>query len=74
MQLRYYPDTDMLYIAFCEKVSMDSEEVSPGVVVDFDEDGNAVGIELEDASQRADLSSLQAFALPEASSPARALS
>ena len=64
MQLRYYPDTDILYIAFLEVTSVESDEVSPGVVVDFDGAGNAVGIEIEDASRRADLSSLQGFSLP----------
>ena len=70
MQLRYYQDTDTLYIAFLEVTSVESDEVSPGVVVDFDGAGNAVGIEIEDASRRADLSSLQVFSLPEGKVPA----
>jgi len=64
MQLRYYAETDTLYIAFRDVASADSEEVSPGLVLDFDSEGNATGIEVEDASRRADLSSLQAFSLP----------
>ena len=70
MQLRYYPETDMMYVAFREKASVDSQEVSPGLVADYDEEGNVVGIEVEDASQRADLSSLQAFSLPDLKTPA----
>ena len=60
----------MMYVAFREKASTDSQEVSPGLVVDYDEDGNVVGIEVEDASQRADLSSLQAFSIPDLKTPA----
>lgn len=72
MQFRYYPETDMLYIALRETVSTESAEISPGVVIDFDEDGHVIGLEVEDASLRADLSSLQAFHLPETKMPARA--
>lgn len=64
MQLRYYPETDTLYISFREEAGVDSEEVSPGLVVDFDADGGAVGIEIEDASRKVDLTSYQAFSLP----------
>lgn len=70
MQLRYYPETDTLYISLREEASVDSEEVTPGVVVDFDADRSAVGIEIEDASRRVDLSSFQAFSLPDTRVPA----
>lgn len=70
MKLRYYPETDTLYIAFRDAASVESEEVSPGVVVDFDAEGDAVGVEVEDASRRVDLSSFQAFSLPEGKMPA----
>ena len=70
MQVRYYPDTDMMYVAFREKASASSQEVSPGLVADYDEEGNVVGIEVEDASKRADLSSMQAFSIPDVKTPA----
>lgn len=70
MELRYYPETDMFYISFREGASVDSEEISPGVVVDFDAEGSSVGIEFEDASRKVDLTSLQAFSLPERKLPA----
>jgi uncharacterized protein YuzE len=67
MQLRHYPETDTLYVAFREDVSVESEEVSPGVVADFDAEGHVIGFEVEDASTQMDLSSVQAFSLPDAS-------
>lgn len=65
MQLRYYPETDTLYISFRDEPGTDSDEVSPGVVLDFDANGRPVGIEIEDASLKVDLNSFQAFSLPE---------
>ena len=64
MTFRYYPDTDMLYIAFAAGVSTESEEVAPGIVLDFDEKNRIVGMEIEDASTFIDLSRLEVSALP----------
>ena len=46
MKLDYYPDTDSLYIDFSSRPSVESEEVSPEVVLDFDADGCVVAIVL----------------------------
>ena len=64
MIFEYYPETDMLYIKLVEGVSTESEEVAPGVVLDFDEHNRVIGIELEDASKVIDLSRLELRALP----------
>jgi uncharacterized protein YuzE len=64
MKFNYYPETDSLYISLIDKPSADSQEVSNGVVLDFDADGNLVGIDIDHASQVADLSRLEAQALP----------
>jgi len=64
MILEYYKDSDMLYIKLASRVSVESEEVSSGVVVDYDENNHAVGIEIEDASKFIDLSRLELSALP----------
>lgn len=67
MKLHYYPETDSLYIDLSERVSADSREVAPGVVLDFDEDGNLAGIDIDRASKFVNLSRLEAEALPVAS-------
>jgi uncharacterized protein YuzE len=64
MIFQYYPDTDMLYIKLTSEASTESEEVSPGIVLDFDEHNRIAGIEIEDASQFIDLSRLEVLALP----------
>ena len=52
MKLSYYPDTDSLYIDLSEKTSVESREISEGVVLDYDEAGNVVGIDIDNASQK----------------------
>lgn len=64
MLFQYYPDTDMLYIKLTDRVGIESEEVVPGIVLDFDAQNQVVGIEIEDASKFIDLSRLEVIALP----------
>ncbi len=64
MKLHYYPDADSLYIDLSEKPSTDSTEVAPGVILDFDESGQLVGIDIDHASIVANLSTLEAKSLP----------
>jgi uncharacterized protein YuzE len=54
----------MLYIELVSSVSTESEEVAPGIVLDFDEKNRVIGIEIEDASRHIDLSKLEVSALP----------
>ena len=64
MKFRYFADTDSLYINLADRPSSESEEVSPGVVIDYDEAGRIVGLDIQHASQIVDLSRLEAHALP----------
>jgi len=64
MKLSYYPDTDSLYVELSEESSVDSIEISEGVVVDFDEHGNIVGIDIDNASKKLDLKKLTILKLP----------
>lgn len=50
MKLHYYLETDSLYIDLSERTSVDSQEVAPGVVLDFDAEGRLVGIDIDWAS------------------------
>ncbi|WP_293448215.1 DUF2283 domain-containing protein [Persephonella sp.] len=47
MKFKYYPETDTLYIEVKSIPSVESEEILEGIVLDYDEDGNIVGIEIE---------------------------
>lgn len=67
MKFYYYPETDSLYIDLAERPSADSREVAPGIVLDFDEEGRLVGIDIDHASEIANLTRLEAVSLPVAS-------
>jgi uncharacterized protein YuzE len=68
MKLHYYPDTDTLYISFNEEMALDGEEIASDVVVDYDEAGRIIGIEIEHASDWVDLTTLETRSLPVATS------
>lgn len=60
MRLSYHPETDSLYIHLAEKPGADVVEVSEGVMVDVDEQGTPVGIDIDaNASKVVDLSRLE---------------
>lgn len=65
MKLHYDSENDSLYIDLSSKKSADSKEVGEGIVLDFDRGGNIVGIDIEHASTRIDLKTLELDSLPE---------
>ena len=58
MKLNYHPETDSLYIDLSESTSAESREISEGIVLDFDEDGQLVGIDIDNASKKVELQKL----------------
>ncbi len=64
MKLKYYNDTDSLYIDLSEKTSVESLEVAPGIVVDFDKHNNIVGIDIDHASKILNISTLEITGVP----------
>jgi len=64
MKLNYFPDTDSLYIDLAQRPSVESQEVSEGVVLDYDGDGNLVGIDIDHASRKLDLRELVTNHIP----------
>jgi uncharacterized protein YuzE len=64
VKLKYYPETDSLYIDLSEKTSVDRREISEGVVLDYDADGDLVGIDIDNASRKAHLKELTISRLP----------
>ncbi len=64
MKMSYYADTDSLYIDLSSRQSADSQEVSEGIVLDYDADGNLTGIDIDQASRKLDLKKLILNKLP----------
>ncbi len=66
MKLNYDRETDSLYIDLNARPSVDSREVQDGVVIDLDDKGQIVGIDIQHASQILDLATLETDSLPTA--------
>jgi uncharacterized protein YuzE len=64
VKINYYPETDSLYIDLSLRESAESREVSPGIVLDYDSEGNLVGIDIDNASRKLDLKELILTKLP----------
>ena len=64
MKLHYYPETDSLYIELSERPGVETREVAAGLLIDFDADGQVVGLDIDAASRHVDLTSLETASLP----------
>lgn len=64
MKLNYHPETDSLYIDLSEKTSVETREISEGVLLDYDADGHLVGIDIDNASNKVQLKDLILSRLP----------
>ena len=54
MKVTYDPEADVLRIHFRNAPIEESDEDKPGVIIDYDKDGNIVGMEILNASKRID--------------------
>lgn len=61
MRLKVDTGSDALYFRLDESDIMESEEVEPGVILDFNADGNVVGIEILNISKRVAPEKLRVF-------------
>ena len=64
MKLHYYPETDSLYIELSAVPGSETREIVEGLVADFDASGNVVGLDIDRASSKLDLSKIETIALP----------
>ena len=62
MRIKVDKETDTLYFRLDESRVVESEEIQPGVILDYDENNQVIGIEFLNISKRAtseELSSMQ---------------
>lgn len=52
MVIRYNKEADAIYIRFSDAKVAESDEDKPGIILDYDESGNIVGIEVLNASEK----------------------
>ena len=54
MKIKYDPEVDVIRITLKDVEIEESDEETPGIILDFDASGNVVGIEILQASKRTD--------------------
>lgn len=54
MKVVYDPDKDILQIAFVTTVIEETTQIAPGLVLDYNEDGQVIGLEIRKASTKVD--------------------
>ncbi len=59
MVLEYDSDLDLLYIKLSNGLSAESQQVQPGIVLDYDRNHRVIGIEIENASENVDRTCLR---------------
>jgi len=55
MNIKYFQDTDTLYIEFTQKPVTETRDLDENTLLDMDDSGNIVAITVEHARQRADI-------------------
>ena len=66
MKLHYYAETDSLYIELRDAPGAETRVIVEGLVADLDANGDVVGLDIDHASQKLDLSKVETIALPPA--------
>lgn len=52
MKILYDPERDILQISFNDSVVDETAQIARGLILDYDDDGQVIGLELRQASQR----------------------
>lgn len=55
MKIKYFQDTDTLYIEFRPAEVAETKDLDANTLLDVDSDGNICGITIEHASERAEI-------------------
>jgi uncharacterized protein YuzE len=54
MKIKYDKETDIVYIRFSSLKIVESDQEKPGIILDYAENGEIVGIEILNASKKMD--------------------
>jgi uncharacterized protein YuzE len=52
MKIRYDKEADVVYISFSSLIIAESDQEKPGIILDYAENGQIVGIEILNASSK----------------------
>ena len=68
MKVIYDSQKDVLQISFVEALIEETTQIAPGLILDYDEDGNLAGLELRRASRKVDNPYTISYSVGEANS------
>ncbi|MCB0072821.1 MAG: DUF2283 domain-containing protein [Caldilineaceae bacterium] len=55
MRIRYFPETDTLYVELTDQLVVETREIAEDALVDLDAAGNLVALTVEHARERANM-------------------
>ncbi len=58
MKIQYFPDTDTVYVLLNDKPILETKDLDENTLIDVDANGILVGITIEHAKERADITNL----------------
>jgi uncharacterized protein YuzE len=64
MKIEYFPETDSLYLDLADRPGVDTREIEAGIVLDIDEHGQVVGLDIDQASKHLSIQKLTLKRLP----------
>lgn len=64
MRFNYDIETDALYIAFNDLPGIDSQEIAPDYIIDTDEAGNIIGLEILNVKRKIDFKDMKFNNIP----------
>lgn len=56
MKVKYFPDTDTAHLEFSENAVSETQDINEDILIDLDEHGNLVGMTIEHAKAKANIS------------------
>ena len=65
MKVKYFKDTDTVYLEFSHQVINETKEINNNIFIDLDNNGNLVGLTIEHAKTQADISEVIFEQIPE---------
>ena len=64
MKIEYFPETDSLYIELNDRPGTDTREIEEGIILDLDDKGRAVGLDIDQTSKHLNLNTLSLKHVP----------
>ena len=55
MEVKYFPDSDILFITFSDKEIVKTQDINQDIIIQFDKNGDLVNMTIKQAKQQANI-------------------